>query len=1298
MKKNDDEDKMKNINKNIKHRITTSFLLILTIGTIFFVTPLIYNNSLNTTDNNSDKYEESLTLPVISNGIGEDPWWNASYQWRQCINITNPGAYNITDNYVSIEFDYTVLRDNYNMDPDLYDVRIVENNAVRNYHVKKDFPSNGIATIWFETNSTLATSEYDTYMYWGNASINDRGINHVSYDPSGTSWWSFEEGSGAYGDTVVDSLNFANATLWGTGSSYSPDYDIDSAVGSYSLNFNGNNDFIYVNDELHFTDPNEISTVTVSCWFKTSYISGGWTDNWAFFDFDRSEYFNFYIDPTDGSIGFATAASGYGIHDFSSITTGLNDGEWHFATVVYDGSDKIIYIDNGVEDRRSVSAMGDRAIGTGTDRWGFFGDGSEASSVNGGRNNRYYSGNIDEIRYFEYAVAPDEIDWLANYYEIQTDLLPVTERAASVTIIVEDIDGRRVPGAEVSLWDNLTHILEVGSTTYTEYTASDGTVSFTKVPFGFYNITVNYTLNSGLYENIVYDGRINPADEVEFKGLTAITNVTVDLWTIDFDVEDWDGDPLNYGYVNMSAGASEVLESLTLDSAGETTFRWLNRSSYNYTIYYDNPDYTIQNPTSLNASIINRAGIMNYTESVITILSKLDIRIMDNTGTESVTGVTVKVQLNNTSTDVVELQTDTTGYAYGDLTKDFGFWYKTGLVYNFSLWIIGQQQNFKVNTSDKWKPILTDYYNYTLDQASTLVFFLDGLNFTERIANFTDWGGTTEVVWGEDMSFWVLYETSNNSGLNWTGDWNRDGFSTNAMWTIYSKSGQKIYEQPMVHASGPTGNFTITINSNFLSAGDGSEFYFALVSGYKPFWNDPIDQYFGITVKAKVAGLTLHNYTVVAQELSKNIALEYEISEYYGNIINVAARYYDDITKGALVPDTFTYDWDYGSGTLVSGPVAEYYYFSFDTTLATNVGKYRIDISVSRENYSMIENFGIYINIISRPTTINGSSGLLYVSEDIFIFEEKSFAFNYIDYFSGTPISNLDEKSFLMQELDEVGDVIPGTTETGELTEVMGNLFVLDLDTETREDGEFSIIVTLDKLNYDHRIVIISLTIKKREISFDWPESFDGPKIGVSSGASLQFSLTLTDPNNGSLPVLGANLYVTFKGTDYYFNETGSGEYSLTIPKIADAFFLPSTFTAMLTIEKQYFQTRTETITIVVNMHQTFGFPTFYLLMIIGAVVAVVASLTIYRTVQQARIPTFVKKARKMKKEIKGKKFISDSLLYPTKEEFLVKQLGDRWEMLGLSLQKILGTEDKKKKKGLPETGGEFKLPKGGGS
>ncbi|MFW9784968.1 MAG: LamG-like jellyroll fold domain-containing protein, partial [Candidatus Heimdallarchaeota archaeon] len=476
-----------------------SILLIITLGTLIAVLPLNLSNFAVV--GKEDPVAKFSKNPVLS--IGQDPWWNVSYRWRMCINITNTGSYNLTDNYMSLEFDYANLRDNYNMDPDLYDVRIVENYVVRNYYVKKDFPSNNLATVWFENNATVGVSEYDTYIYWGNTSINYRGSNHINYDPSGTSWWSFEEGSGSYGSTTIDSLNFANATLWGRTSSYSPNYDSDAAIGSYSLSFDGSNDFVYINDELHFTNANEISAVSVSCWFKTSFSGSSYSDNWAFFDFDRSEYFNFYIRGDDGRIGFSSAASGYsGQNDFYSSTTGLNDGEWHFACIVYDGSDKIIYLDDGVEDARWVNAMNGLAFGRTADRWGFFGDGSEATSLNGARNNIYYNGNIDEIRYFDYAVAPDEIEWLANYHPITPELLPVTERAASVTITVEDVDGRRVPGAEVSLWKNLTHILEVGSTTYTDLTGSDGTVSFSKVPFGFYNISVNYTLVSGLYEEV----------------------------------------------------------------------------------------------------------------------------------------------------------------------------------------------------------------------------------------------------------------------------------------------------------------------------------------------------------------------------------------------------------------------------------------------------------------------------------------------------------------------------------------------------------------------------------------------------------------------------------------------------------------------------------------------------------------------------------------------------------------------------------------------------------------------------
>ena len=92
------------------------------------------------------------------------------------------------------------------------------------------------------------------------------------------------------------------------------------------------------------------------------------------------------------------------------------------------------------------------------------------------------------------------------------------------------------------------------------------------------------------------------------------------------------------------------------------------------------------------------------------------------------------------------------------------------------------------------------------------------------------------------------------------------------------------------------------------------------------------------------------------------------------------------------------------------------------------------------------------------------------------------------------------------------------------------------------------------------------------------------------------------------------------------------------------------------------------------------GLPTFYFFMIVSAVGAVVVSLVSYKLIQQARIPKFVKKARAMKSAIQGKKSISDSLLYPEKGLLIAKELGDKYEILGIALEDILGVKGKKGK------------------
>jgi len=1334
-------------------------------------------------------------LPKIS-AIGEEPWWNASFQWRQPINVTNPGTYNLTNNWVKITFNWKNLYDAGKIQNDLDDIRIVENGMLRRYHVRKDFPSANNATVWFETNCTAGTSEYDTYLYYGNSIVGRATAYYYENCPDGNLWYTFEEGAG---NIAYDEMKNYDADFYGTGGG--PNY-ITGKIGQYALQFDETSKDYLAIKKLNWASENGtngLSQLTVSCWFKTSYSGGEW-DNWALFDFDRSEYFNLFVRGDDGRIGFSSSsASGGTMNDFTSNTAGLNDGAWHFVSIVYDGNDKIIYID-GNEDNRWVNAHNGYGIGTGTTRYGFLGDGSEASTYDGSRNNLYYEGAIDEMRYFNFSLEPKDIQWLANYYPITTNLLSEQERSASVTVIVKDVDGRRVPGAEVTIW-NKTQILNVpGVGDFSELTNANGVVTFTKVPFGKYNITVNYTLKSGLKEEIVYDSRTISGGGFEFKGLVINETVYTNLWTIDFEVKDVDGQPLSYGLVKVN-DSTQVLETLTLDSNGRATFRWLNTTSYKYEVFYNNSDYVISNPTLVNYSTIFRKdfkktylinqtntkdkSLSSYTVSVSTFLpgsnytsrgeltvidayiylkkmtdnltqvivsyanatdynfkelrtyssahtsdsfiyhpseeesydvygvklviegenqtrcngvievilthaytqkvtvnmAKLNIKVIDSSETVPVEGVTVRIEVNGTRQLVTSLKTDDNGFAYGLNYADLPFWYTTGVVYNISLWIVNTNYIFHINQSDQFfnPDKIYSYYNYTLNNAQTLIFEIN-LDFLQYITEFKNGSlvATNDVKWGEMLSFSINFTISSNGGTTWAPD-NNQGTTITLTVKSTSSGNPIVYSKAMTFTS--NGTYILQVNSSKFSAGTTGKSYIITISGVKNFYRSPDDVVFTIYIRPIPTGISLHNYTTLTL-ISSN-----EISQYYNKLINATLKFYNNETNEALVADTFTYSWDYGSGTVSLDPIhPEYYTITINTANAPNVGKYRVEISVALENYSTINTYGFFINILSRPTVINNVSTLLQSSPQIYIFEAKNFTFEYRDVLDDIKLTNIETATYYWYKLDENGNPLsgPGNEGSGNLmTDSKGN-YVLDFDTETKDIGTYTLFVTLQKKNHEVRNAFITLTIKYRPISvFKNITGLSGNEVHVVQGTDIKFSITLTDPTNESQLLTGANVTLTIGTNVYVLTETAPGTYTFTFStENIDAFFIPNTLTGQLLIQKENYETQTIPLTIVVGMTEIFpGFPMFYFLLIIGGIVAVVGSVVTYRTIQRARIPTFVKKVRSMKKLIKGRKSIPDSLLYPTKEEYIVKMFEDRWDMLGLSLKDVMGLELKQKRK-----------------
>ena len=243
-----------------------------------------------------------------------------------------------------------------------------------------------------------STVDTDIQIYYGNASITLSNDTTTWVDEySGV--WHMEDDLGA-GTTIADSSQRSN-----DGTARGGLTAADQITGQVGSGFQFNNAEYIALDHSYQWD-GALPTVSVSAWVNTSFSSGGAFDSWSVIDFDRSEFFNVYVDGITGQLSFSTA-SGATIHDFSAGAA-INDGTWHHVSAVYDGTDKILYVD-GAEVGRSVNAHSGGTIGDDIVRYGFIGDGSEATTFDGARNSFYYDGQFDDIRLYEGTLSADQI-------------------------------------------------------------------------------------------------------------------------------------------------------------------------------------------------------------------------------------------------------------------------------------------------------------------------------------------------------------------------------------------------------------------------------------------------------------------------------------------------------------------------------------------------------------------------------------------------------------------------------------------------------------------------------------------------------------------------------------------------------------------------------------------------------------------------------------------------------------------------------------------------------------------------
>ncbi len=212
--------------------------------------------------------------------------------------------------------------------------------------------------------------------------------------------------------------------------------------------FDGVDDYIAI-ENLVYDTVGALPSLSVCSWVQTSHRSTSWNSNWSILDFDRSEYFSLYARG-DGKLGFSTSQGGQ-IHDQVGSAL-VNDGTWHFVCAIYDGSDKILYVD-GKEDARAVNVHDGNPLGSGKTRYGMIGDGSEALTFNGARNQVWFEGKLDELSIYHRALSAQEVIELPHDdWSVDLKVIPLEDGATYLVTAcnVGTLNGGRP--VNVGLW------------------------------------------------------------------------------------------------------------------------------------------------------------------------------------------------------------------------------------------------------------------------------------------------------------------------------------------------------------------------------------------------------------------------------------------------------------------------------------------------------------------------------------------------------------------------------------------------------------------------------------------------------------------------------------------------------------------------------------------------------------------------------------------------------------------------------------------------------------------------------
>ena len=736
------------------------------------------------------------------------------------------------------------------------------------------------------------------------------------------------------------------------------------------------------------------------------------------------------------------------------------------------------------------------------------------------------------------------------------------------------------------------------------------------------------------------------------------------FYSIDVNVTDIDGNLVPDATVTVWNATNYAISwTQDTDEFGRTIFNRFENGLYDVNVSYVKYGQTLTVTTpqtiELNETNVNTFGVyyLSFTDVKLTSLELKFQRVNLGVIQEDVIGANITFSIDDGSGPVelgYEL-TNSTGVAifrWSNLTD-----LNSG---NVSLAVNWHGENYDdLACSDDLEPpvdptkIVLPFFQYLYSVVNV------STGNTYKSFLMVNTSGTVDIMLGDTMSLW----------LNYTEQKNVD---------------------PILPIEGGTVNYVIKIGTTQINTGTltftetGNGVYSLSVDTSNPIESGGADWMSSITytmeITASKPGYITNETSITFDLLDKTTALSASDPTpqvYYNDLISLDIHYSDIYAAPVEDIDGATVQFVAIGVTGVTGYLTPYgsgglYLLELDSSVFPTQGDYILQITAFKQNY---ETQTIYLPlIIEEINTRLNDSAAIYESYDVHIGTSKIFTFEYTVELSGAGLSDVSLSECTWEK--DIGGVVVDSGVVS-LNSIGNGEYELDFDTETLEIASYSLIIRFAETNYVERDAIIFLNIVPRVIGLEVDSI-----IPVVSGSDLSFDIDLTDTIDGS-DLTNAEVYLYINSERIDFTDNGDGSYSVEIPdaEIVDAFFFADAVPIDITINKANYSSKTERITIQVNITEIFpGFPMFYFLMIVGAIVAVVGSLVASRQIRRARIPTFVKKSKEMAKNIKGRKSISDSLLYPSKEEYIIKKLGDKWEMLDLSLEEILGHSTKKKK------------------